>query len=124
MLLQLGFQSIAFAVLTQTYAINQRFRPSSPRVDRFFEYFTLERGAMLGIMGMGLGSVAILAALAKWFQASFGYLDYASTMRLVIPGATLIVLGLSTILNSFLCSMLGLNRRYSIGPIGTRSSGL
>jgi len=116
MVLQLGFQSIAFAVLTQTYAINQRFRPQSPRVDQFFEYFTLERGAMLGLGAIAVGVVAIMAAVVQWYHAGFGTLEYASTMRLVIPGATLVVLGASTILNSFLCSMLGLNRRYSLGP--------
>ena len=62
MLLQLGAQSAMFAVLTTTYAIKQGFRPSSPRVDRFFELFTLERGAVAGLAGMALGLLIILAA--------------------------------------------------------------
>ena len=47
---------------TTTYAIKQGFRPSSPRVDRFFELFTLERGALAGLAGMALGLLVILAA--------------------------------------------------------------
>lgn len=37
--------------------------------------------------------------------------DYASTMRVVVPGATLLTAGSSVMLNSFLRSMLGLDRR-------------
>ena len=54
---------------------------------------------------------AIAWAAAAWYQAGFGPLDYAKTMRLVVPGATLITAGGSVMLNSFLCSMLGLDRR-------------
>ena len=46
-----------------------------------------------------------------WYRAGFGPLDYATTMRVVIPGATMVTLGAAVILNSFLCSMLGLDRR-------------
>ncbi len=111
MALQLGMQSMAFAVLTTTYAISQRFRPPSLKVDRFFKLFTLERGGMAGLGLIGLGGAAVLTAAAFWFRADFGPLDYARTMRYVIPGTTLVLLGASIILNSFLCSMLGLDRR-------------
>jgi glycosyltransferase involved in cell wall biosynthesis len=111
MVLQLGFQSAVFAVLTTTYAIQNRFRPPSRRVDRFFEIFTLERGAMAGVAAMALGFLAIAAACVMWYRTGFGQLDYATTMRVVVPGATMVMLGASVILNSFLCSMLGLDRR-------------
>ena len=111
MAVQLGFQAVAFAVLTTTYAIHQRFRPPSRRVDQFFKLFTLERGGMAGLGLIAGGCLAVLAAVAIWFQAGFGRLDYATTMRLVIPGTTAVILGASVIFNSFLCSMLGLDRR-------------
>jgi len=111
MLLQLGTQSTIFAVLTTTYAIKQRFRPSSRRVDRFFEIFTLERGAVVGLVGIVLGFVVILSATVAWYLTGFGALDYATMMRVVVPGATMVTLGTGVILNSFLCSMLGLDHR-------------
>ena len=111
MALQFGFQSAAFAVLTQTYAIKQRLRPMTTRVDTFFRIFTLERGAMVGLVAALTGAVGIAAALVGWYRVDFGRLDYPSTMRLVIPAATLVTLGASIVLNSFLCSMLGLDRR-------------
>jgi hypothetical protein len=108
--LQLGFQSAAFAVLTTTYAINQRFRPASRRVDRFFRLFSLERGGTLGLVSIAAGAFLVLVALFRWYRADFGPLDYATTLRLVVPGSTLVMLGGSIIFNSFLCSMLGLER--------------
>jgi hypothetical protein len=111
MLLQFGFQSAAFAVLTTTYAIKQRFRPSTPRIEKFFHLFTLERGVIAGLLAIAAGAAAIMAALIGWYEVDFGPLDYPSTMRLVIPGATLVTLGAAAVLNSFLCSMLGLDRR-------------
>jgi hypothetical protein len=99
-----------FAVLTTTYGIKQRFRPPSARTDRFFKVFTLERGLIAGLAAMILGVAAIAWAAGTWYQAGFGPLDYASTMRVVVPGATLVTAGGSVVLNSFLCSMLGLDR--------------
>ena len=109
--IQFGFQSVVFAVLTTTYAIKHRFRPPSARVARFFQIFTLERGAVAGLAAMLAGAAAIVVAGIAWYRTGFGNLDYASTMRIVVPGATLATLGASTIFNSFLCSMLGLDRK-------------
>ena len=109
--LQFGFQSAAFAVLTTTYAIKQRLRPPTPRIDLFFRIFTLERGVIAGLLAVLGGATAIGIAFGRWYLADFGALDYPSTMRLVIPGVTLLTLGGSLALNSFLCSMLGLDRR-------------
>lgn len=114
MLLQVGFQCAAFAVVTTTYAINQRFRPPSRRIARFFKLFTLERGGALGLAAMAAGLAAVLGAAIGWYRAGFGALNYTSTMRIVIPAATLVVLGASVIFDSFLCSMLGLDRRPPI----------
>ena len=106
-----GFQAVVFAVLTTTYAIQQRFRPPSARVTRFFQLFTLERGAVAGLLAMAAGLIGLGLASAGWYQTGFGSLNYPSTMRVVVPAATLVTLGAAVIFNSFLCSMLGLDRR-------------
>ena len=66
---------------------------------------------MVGLAGILLGLLIILAATVAWYRTGFGPLDYATTMRVVVPGATMVTLGAAVILNSFLCSMLGLDRR-------------
>ena len=109
--LQFGLQCAMFAVLTTTYGIKQRFRLPSARTDRFFKVFTLERGLIAGLAAIVVGIAAIAWAAVGWYRLGFGPLDYASTMRIVVPGATLVTAGGSVVLNSFLCSMLGLDRR-------------
>jgi len=58
-----------------------------------------------------IGLILLLTAINQWRLAGFGRLDYAHTMRWVIPGATLTALGFQTILSSFFVSILGMHRR-------------
>ena len=54
------------------------------------------------------GLILLAEAVLQWKSVDFGRLDYAVTMRWVIPGATLTALGFQTILSSFFVSMLGM----------------
>jgi hypothetical protein len=47
----------------------------------------------------------------EWRLVSFGNLEYARTMRLVVPGVTLTALGFQTVLSSFFISILGMRRK-------------
>src|SRR4030095_4094070 len=42
-----GYQSIAFAILTKTFAIGEGLLPEDPRMNRFFEFANLERGLII-----------------------------------------------------------------------------
>lgn len=106
-----GYQSILFAVFAKIFAIRERLLPEDGRMTRLFTLVTLERGALAGVAAMVLGLVLLAAAIAEWMQAEFGALDYATTMRLVVPGVTLTALGFQTVLSSFFMSILGMNRR-------------
>jgi len=106
-----GYQSIVFAILTKTFAISEGLLPEDPRINRFFEYVNLEKGLVFSSIALFMGMTLLMAAVNYWRQASFGHLDYAHTMRLVVPGATLTALGFQTILSSFFVSILGMRRR-------------
>ena len=108
--LLLGQQSAIFAVLATTYAINTGLRPSTPNVERFFRLFNLERGLALALGLMVAGLVCLAVAVGSWWSVNFGALDYAQTMRWVIPGVTLATLGAQTLFGSFLCSILSIGR--------------
>lgn len=107
----LGYQSIIFAVFTKVFAVSEGLLPSDPRLTRLFKYVTLESGLLLGLMmaiaGLGLSCYAILS----WREHLFGPLNPSSTLRMVIPAALLIQLGIQTILSSFFLSVLGLRLR-------------
>jgi glycosyltransferase involved in cell wall biosynthesis len=106
-----GYQSITFAIFTKTFAIAEGLMPDDPRMTRFFTLVTLERGLILGAGALLIGVALLLSAVNQWRLYNFGRLDYSSTMRWVIPGATLTALGVQTILSTFFASILGMRRR-------------
>lgn len=106
-----GYQSILFAVFSKTFAVNEGLLPADKCFHRFYGVANLERGLLVGLLGMLIGVALLLAAVFEWQQARFGRLDYASTMRLVVPGVTLTVLAFQTVLSSFFVSILGMQRR-------------
>ena len=106
-----GYQSVLFAFFTKTFAISERWLPPDDRLDRFYRIATLERGLIFSSVAMLVGCGLLLAAANEWRLTGFGQLDYAHTMRLVVPGATLTALSFQTILSSFFVSILGMHRR-------------
>ena len=106
-----GYQSIVFAILTKTFAISEGLLPEDPRMNRFFEFVNLERGLIISSITLLVGLALLIMAINQWRLTSFGQLDYAQTMRWVVPGATLSALGFQTILSSFFVSILGMRRR-------------
>jgi glycosyltransferase involved in cell wall biosynthesis len=109
--LLVGYQAIFFALFTKVFAITEGLLPADRRLDRFFGVATLEKGLVLGIGAIIVGGVLLFTTIQQWRLASFGPLDYATTMRLVIPGVTLTALGVQTLLSSFFVSILSMRRR-------------
>jgi glycosyltransferase involved in cell wall biosynthesis len=107
----LGYQSILFAILAKTFGITEGLLPEDPRVARFFDVVYLERGLVVSGGAMLLGLLLLGTAFVQWSEAGFGDLDYARTMRWVVPGVTLSALGFQTLLSSFMVSLLGMSRR-------------
>ena len=106
-----GYQAILFAVFTQTFAMAEGILPEDRRWLRFFKLINLERGLMIAAVALLAGLVLLGLAVEQWRAADFGELDYAETMRLVIPGSTLTALAVQTILSSFFVSILGMRGR-------------
>jgi len=106
-----GYQCILFAIFAKTFATTEGFLPPDRHLERFFEVVNLEKGLIVAALAMLVGSIFLLAAVRQWWLTGFGHLDYARTMRLVVPGATLVALGFQTVFSSFLVSMLGMRRK-------------
>jgi hypothetical protein len=106
-----GYQSVLFAVFAKTFAVAEGLLPPDPRVASLERVVTLERGVIFGAAAMLAGGVLLLFAVNRWRIQDFGPLDYAETMRLVVPGVMLSELGLQTVLGCFFLSLLGLRRR-------------
>lgn len=106
-----GYQSSLFGIFSKTFAVSEGLIPEDRRLTRFFEVINLERGLIIAAVTLLIGVALLSAAVNQWRLTGFGQLDYAETMRLVVPGVTLTALGFQTILSSFFVSILGLRRR-------------
>lgn len=109
--IMLGYQSVIFAFFTKLFAITEGLLPEDPRLTRLFKYVSLESGLIAGAAMIVGGVAASIYAVSIWKTRSFGALNPFHTLRIVIPAATLIVIGSQTILSSFFLSVLGLRRR-------------
>jgi glycosyltransferase involved in cell wall biosynthesis len=107
----LGFQAIAFAVFTKLFAISEGLHPPDPTHDKAFRYITLEVGLLAGALLILAGLGVSVYAVGFWQSRHFGPLDYAQTLRLVIPASLFLTLGGQTVFASFFLSVLGLRRK-------------
>jgi len=105
-----GYQSAFFALFAKVFSVTEGLLPGDARLAAFRRVVTLERTLVAGLVVGGSGVVLLVLAVDQWRRAGFGPLDYAQTMRLVVPGVTLSVLGFQTILGGFFLSLLGLRR--------------
>lgn len=106
-----GYMAVLFGLFTKVFAISEGLLPADPRVSRLSRTISLERGLVLGLLVFLTGGALLAVAVNQWRVVEFGDLDYQSTMRWVIPGATLAVIGVQTVLSSFFMGVLGLSRR-------------
>jgi hypothetical protein len=109
--LLMGYQAVLFGIFTKTFAVNEGLLPEDAEFTKFYSLMNLERGLVIGVTAFLAGVALLAAAVWQWREAGFGRLDYAHTMRWVIPGVTLAALGFQTILSSWFTSILGLRRR-------------
>ena len=107
----IGFQGVCFGLFARTFAVTEGLLPEDPLLNRFFSAFTLETGLMVGAFFVVAGLFGSVYAVNTWRVQSFGPLDFSHTLRIVIPAATAITLGLQVMFSSFFVSILGLARR-------------
>jgi hypothetical protein len=106
-----GTQAISFAVFAKVFAVTEGLLPTDPRLERTFRIVTLETGLLVGALLAIAGALLVGHVVGVWSGAQYRALDYSRTMRWMIPGALLLVLGAQAILSSFFLSILGLKRR-------------
>jgi glycosyltransferase involved in cell wall biosynthesis len=111
LMLMVGCQAVLFAIGAKTFAIREGLMTPDSRIRKFYETFTVERGAIAGVIFLAFGVSLIAAAVWQWFRVDFGNLDVPFTGRLVISGATLTALGFQAILASFFLGVLRIPHR-------------
>ncbi|RDK83242.1 glycosyltransferase family 2 protein [Marinirhabdus gelatinilytica] len=108
--LLIGFQFILFYGLTKVFTVENGLLPKSDMYDRQFKFINLEKGLIVGAVLIILGVVLSFLAYNYWQEINFGDITNSSTLRLVIPAVTTMLLGVQVILFSLFFSILGLKR--------------
>ena len=106
-----GTQAVTFAVFAKVFAITEGLLPMDPRLEKGFRIVTLETGLAAGALLLLAGAALVLRVIGVWAGEDYVTLDYGRTMRWMIPGVLLLVLGAQAVLSSFFLSVLGLRRR-------------
>jgi glycosyltransferase involved in cell wall biosynthesis len=107
----IGFHVCVFAVSAKIFGIRAGLLPRDLGFERWFRYFDLEIGVLVGaallITGVGTASYAI----SVWHRSGFGHLLPTQALRITLPSVTALMLGVETIFASFFLSLLGLARK-------------
>jgi len=106
-----GVEALTFAVFAKIFAVTEGLLPEDPRLARAFRVVTLETGLAASALLLAAGTGLCASVAADWAASVFNYLDYSLSMRRMIPGALLLVLGAHGLFASFFLSILGLRRR-------------
>ncbi|MFJ8580595.1 glycosyltransferase family 2 protein [Micromonospora sp. NPDC093277] len=103
----IGIHAIALAVVAHAHAVHVGLLRADRRIEVRIADLALRRGVSTGLLLLLAGVACFGYALWSWEQVSFDQLDVASTIRLPIVGVGLIVVGVQSVLLSFI---IGLTR--------------
>jgi glycosyltransferase involved in cell wall biosynthesis len=104
----IGYQAILFAVFARVYAMTEGFLPFRSWLEELVDRWSLETGLLVGAALVFAGLALSVVTVLIWGGKGFDALDYRDTLRIVVPAATMLVIGVQTILASFFLSILGI----------------
>lgn len=114
MALIVGANIIYFYVFTKLYASQSKFIPDDSAINHLLRV-SEEKGMIIGLNGIVIGIAVAIFAVTKWKATGFNELDAERIMRLAIPSATLIELGIETVFASFFIGILKIRRKEDHG---------
>jgi glycosyltransferase involved in cell wall biosynthesis len=110
-LMLIGVHICVFAVSAKVFGTREGFLPPNPQFEKLFQYVTLETGLLTGVILLLLGSGTMLYSVEVWHQAGFGALSASRSLRITLPAAASLMLGVEVIFASFFLSLLGMKNR-------------
>jgi glycosyltransferase involved in cell wall biosynthesis len=107
----LGYQIFWYWACARLFGYAHGMLPAQTWSKRFTEYFSLERGLVMGLLLLACGFALNIWLASQWYGSYLGPREVPTTLRLALWGITTMVLGAQTIFSSFLLSMLRLADR-------------
>jgi hypothetical protein len=107
----IGFQLLSFALFTKMFAVAEGLLPEDRKTKKILDGLSLETGLVIGIACALVGLGVLVYALWYWRIHHFGALSSSDSLRIMIPGITILTLGVEITFASFFLSILRLRRR-------------
>jgi Glycosyl transferase family 2 len=102
-----GFEILSLGLHAKTYSWSRRFDHDNRFLSGFYSRFTLETGLLMGL-GLALAGLAILTTIVvEWLKSDLLPLPHPEWASF---GATLTILGLSTVFSSLFISAMSMRR--------------
>jgi glycosyltransferase involved in cell wall biosynthesis len=102
----IGFQLVFFSIFSKMYGIQSGLLPPDTLTEKFLRVASLEKGMIAGIIVAGTGIAGSVLAVYVWGKGGFRGLDPRAMMRVTIPSATAIALGIQIVFGSFFMTFL------------------
>tara|TARA_B100000902_G_scaffold235154_1_gene222868 strand:+ start:126 stop:554 length:429 start_codon:yes stop_codon:yes gene_type:complete len=99
-----GYQAVLMHLLSLD--LSQKLGMRSSKNITFLQKLITSQGARIGFLMLISGVFLWGKVFLSWQSADFGPLDYATTMKIVIPGATLISLSFEMMMFTFFRSWI------------------
>jgi hypothetical protein len=112
MAIVVGMQVLTLGVVAHVFSVNSGILPPT-RVSRLASGGSLlSIGLFVGIVVVLIGIFPTLYAVSLWANVDFGALDARHALRWLIPGLTLIAVGLQIFFASFILALLNFYRNW------------
>lgn len=99
-------QILSFAFLARLFGVREEFWRETPTLKAIREFFTVERGCIIGGLSILTGIILAIVAVMDWAKLSYGPLETEKMMRLAIPAVLFSCLGLQSIFTAFFAGLL------------------
>jgi glycosyltransferase involved in cell wall biosynthesis len=103
-----GFEILSLGLHAKTYSWSRRFDRDNRALAAFYRHFRLETGLLLGAGLMACGGAILAANVLEWLRSDLLPLPRPEWVSF---GATLVILGCSTLFSSLFISAMSMSRQ-------------
>ncbi len=114
----IGLQMLSLALIVRLIGNRTGYLPDSMALDTAMRWITVERGLIIGLLLTVAGAIWTVNAVLQWSDVDFSELNPRIAMRSTIPAATLVIIGVQTIVHALLLGAidtLGVTRQRAPG---------
>lgn len=109
-----GFQILSLGLHAKTYSWSRRFDKDNPQLDRFYKFFKLETGLILGSVMVLLGGLILTFLVIEWLNSNLIAIPNPAWASFA---ATLVIVGFGIVFTSLFISTMSMKKPYGQTPL-------